>query len=110
MNRRRFLELLGMASVGGAVASSFPEVVVPQNIVKSTTGKLFAYNDKLILKVSDNPTYEFGFSGFREEIYQEMGEDIFFIQPSLISYKTETKEFRIEVQKSVARIKNCTIP
>lgn len=33
MNRRRFLELLGTAAVGSAVAYSFPSIIVPRNIV-----------------------------------------------------------------------------
>lgn len=33
MNRRRFLELLGMVTVGSAVAYSFPNVIVPKNII-----------------------------------------------------------------------------
>lgn len=32
MDRRRFLELLTKATVGGAVAYSFPDVIVPKNI------------------------------------------------------------------------------
>ena len=30
MNRRRFIELLGMAAVGARVAYSFPRVIVPR--------------------------------------------------------------------------------
>lgn len=33
MNRRDFLNWLGKAAVGGAVAYSFPKVIVPKNIV-----------------------------------------------------------------------------
>lgn len=33
MDRRRFLELLGMASVGATVAYSFPSVIVPKHII-----------------------------------------------------------------------------
>ena len=33
MNRRRFLELLSMAAVGGAIAYAFPPVIVPQNLM-----------------------------------------------------------------------------
>lgn len=32
MNRRRFLELLGAATVGSTVAYSFPSIIVPRNI------------------------------------------------------------------------------
>lgn len=32
MNRRRFLELLGLAAAGSAVVYSFPSIIVPQNI------------------------------------------------------------------------------
>lgn len=34
MNRRRFLELLGIATAGGAIAYSFPSIIVPKNIVR----------------------------------------------------------------------------
>lgn len=36
MNRRRFLELLGMATVGATVAYSFPDIIVPKNIAIPT--------------------------------------------------------------------------
>lgn len=32
MNRRRFLELLGMAAAGTGIVYSFPSVIVPKNI------------------------------------------------------------------------------
>ena len=32
MNRRRFLELLGMAAAGTGIVYSFPSVIVPRNI------------------------------------------------------------------------------
>lgn len=32
MDRRRFLELLGMATAGSVVAYSFPSIIVPKNI------------------------------------------------------------------------------
>lgn len=36
MNRRKFFNMLGKAVVGGAVAYSFPEILVPKNITKPT--------------------------------------------------------------------------
>lgn len=38
MNRRRFLELLGQAAVGGTVVYSFPAIIVPKNIVVPAIG------------------------------------------------------------------------
>ena len=34
MNRRRFLELLGMAAAGTGIVYSFPSVIVPKNIAE----------------------------------------------------------------------------
>ena len=33
VSRRRFLELLGMATAGATVAYSFPSIIVPKNII-----------------------------------------------------------------------------
>lgn len=33
VSRRRFLELLGMATAGASVAYSFPSIIVPKNII-----------------------------------------------------------------------------
>lgn len=50
MNRRRFLELLGMATAGTAVAYSFPSVIVPKNITtvysRMPRGLTFLINDQ----------------------------------------------------------------
>jgi hypothetical protein len=45
MNRRRFLELLGMATVGGAVAYSFPDIIVPKNIEAISQINLISKNE-----------------------------------------------------------------
>ena len=34
MNRRRFLELMGMTVAAGTIAYSFPSIIVPQNLVE----------------------------------------------------------------------------
>ena len=33
MNRRRFIELLTTAAVGGTIAYSFPSIIVPRNLI-----------------------------------------------------------------------------
>lgn len=38
MNRRRFFELLGQATIGGMVVYSFPSIIIPKNIVIPVTG------------------------------------------------------------------------
>lgn len=42
MNRRRFLELMGMAAAGSAVVYSFPSIIVPKNIVMPQTLSMWA--------------------------------------------------------------------
>lgn len=37
LNRRRFLELLGMAAAGTGIVYSFPSVIVPKNIAVLST-------------------------------------------------------------------------
>lgn len=49
MNRRRFLSLLGQATVGATVAYSFPSIIVPKNIQPFThlpRGLAYLVNDR----------------------------------------------------------------
>lgn len=65
MNRRRFLELLGMATVGGAVAYSFPKIIVPKNI--QVVGEtIFFIDTSQVFRIVDSPEFGFGFSGFKQ--------------------------------------------
>ncbi len=45
MDRRRFIELLGMATVGAHIAYSFPSVIVPRNIAPESWGSWVAGQD-----------------------------------------------------------------
>lgn len=56
MNRRNFLGFLGKAAVGGAVAYSFPKIIVPKNIELIDQINLIT----------------------KKEIYPSLIEDIFF--------------------------------
>jgi hypothetical protein len=64
MNRRRFMELLGMATVGGAVAYSFPNIIVPKNIIISKSSAIT----------------------WIEENYPKLIEDVFFTDSPFLSY------------------------
>ena len=88
MNRRRFLEMIGMATVGGAVAYSFPEVIVPQNISHIVAiNKTRNVGPSFVMRVVDNPEYGFGFTGFiPSEIYPQVIDNIFLVDSPDMSY------------------------
>lgn len=90
MNRRGFLSSLGLAIVGTGVAYSFPDIIVPKNIVGQ---------DGLLLRISDDPEFGFGFSGIQElnritlkEIYPKMINDYFFLDTPFFARMKETYE------------------
>jgi len=65
MDRRRFLQSLGLASAGGIVAYSFPKIIVHKNIEAVTNlGEIFlTLPNNLKVRISDSPQYGFGFYG-----------------------------------------------
>ncbi len=83
MNRREFLEILGLATAGGAVAYSFPEIIVPKNIIPVKAASI----GSTLFRVVDDPVYGFGFSGFTSiEIYPKIINDIFFMEGPDMTY------------------------
>lgn len=66
MNRRRFLQLLGMATAGATVAYSFPDIIVPKNIRDPFVGKDgFAYH----VSNTENYWQGFGFTDYDEPVF-----------------------------------------
>jgi hypothetical protein len=81
MNRRRFLELLSMAAVGGTVAYSFPDVIVPKNIQLVTFDMLEkAYTKARLSSAEPNLLV------IHRELYPKLIEDIFFIDDPLTAF------------------------
>lgn len=81
MNRRNFLKFLGTASVGATVAYSFPNIIVPNNIVvvepiiPATQFDLNALNELV-----------------RNEIYPRVIRNHFFKDTPFFSYLREKHE------------------
>lgn len=76
MNRRRFLELLGLAALGSGIVYSFPSVIVPKNIAFENIEE-FAFSG---YKMSD---VDFK---IRAEIYPRIINDMFFTDSPDLAY------------------------
>lgn len=69
MNRRRFLEIFSAGAIGSGIVYSFPKIIIPKNIIRSSNSSIF--------RVSDDPNFGFGFSGFKSHIIEStsLGND-----------------------------------
>lgn len=76
MDRRGFLKIFGKAAAGAAIVYSFPSIIIPKNI---------SAQNGLLFRISDDPEFGFGFSGFVQEIYPKLIEDEFFKESSFLS-------------------------
>jgi hypothetical protein len=82
MNRRRFLELLGMATVGSAVAYSFPKVIVPKNVIKPV-GFTEAVNDGYIFSgYSPSITFKQLEESYRRACVGKAKPDLIMVSPT----------------------------
>lgn len=102
MNRRGFLQFLGMATVGAGVAYSFPNIIVPNNIevvssldiIDLVTKReiypelikdiFFQENAFFVrMRISDSSQYGFGFSNFKSD---PEGKDAVFDEENNLPY------------------------
>lgn len=89
MNRRGFLQLLGMAAAGSTVAYSFPTIIVPNNIE--------VVEDLSLIEQLNTIT--------KKEIYPALIDDLYFTQSPFISYLRDT----IDCSYKGLGIRECTI-
>lgn len=80
MNRRRFLELLGKATVTTAVAYSFPDIIIPKNIIPIEAMSAGLTENSINIVTL-------------KEIYPELIRDLFFINsPMMARMKSLTED------------------